>query len=151
MASLDYSEIYRIIYGLPWIPIFVMSELIRQWFSLLTKSRVAEFHYEWQKVDIHSNSYIILFLTHYLCPDRHIQPLKQSSIAHFPIFAKGGLFWLNIVTSPQFNLWHANARHCDVIFVDCSYMRKMAQKWSTLANNNLYYQFPVTWISRLSV
>ena len=26
---------------------------------------------------------------------------KQSSIAHFAIFAKDGLFWLNIVTSSQ--------------------------------------------------
>ena len=33
------------------------------------------------------------------------RPLKQASIAHFAFFAKDGLFWFGIVTSPQSNLW----------------------------------------------
>ena len=48
---------------------FVTSEAIRQWFSRVTKSRVkiiAESPHEWQKIVIHSNECIILFLTRYL-------------------------------------------------------------------------------------
>ena len=47
---------------------FVMSGVIRQWFSRLTKSRVkiiAESHQEWQKIGINGIPYIILLLTRY--------------------------------------------------------------------------------------
>ena len=82
------------------------------------------------------------------------KPLKQSSIAHFAIFSKGGFFWLGTVTSPQTNLWrHANARywHCGVIFLDCSCTRKVAQMRSSLVNNKREYSFPATQYSRLGV
>ena len=53
---------------------FVTSEAIRQWFSRVTKSRVkiiAESPHEWQKVVIHSNECIILFLTRYFMSWTH--------------------------------------------------------------------------------
>ena len=53
---------------------FVTSEAIWQWFSRVTKSRVkiiAESPHEWQKVVIHSNECIILFLTRYFMSWTH--------------------------------------------------------------------------------
>ena len=52
------------------------------------------------------------------------------------------------------DLWrHANARHwyCDVIFIDCSSTHKLAQRRSSLVNNNREYRFLTTRYSRLSV
>ena len=117
--------IYRIMRGLPWITILVTGEVICQRFSRVTESRekvFAESH-QWfsrvigefpaqmasntenvsiwwrhREIVIHGNECIILLLTHYLCTE-HINPLKQSSIAHFTIVAKDGLFWLSTVTS----------------------------------------------------
>ena len=84
----------------------------------------------------------------------HTNLLKQSSIAHFIIFTKDGTFLLGIVTSPHFYLWrHANMKYCpcDVIFVYCSCMHKLAQRRSSLASDSRKYRFPATWYSRLSV
>ena len=53
---------------------FVTSEAIRQWFSRVTKSRVkiiAESPHEWQKIVIHGNECIILFLTRYFMSWTH--------------------------------------------------------------------------------
>ena len=54
-----------------------------------------------QKIVIHGNEDIILFLTRYFyilnTPFRY----KQLSVAHFANVARDGLFWLNIVTSSQ--------------------------------------------------
>ena len=52
------------------------------------------------------------------------------------------------------DLWrHANVRHwhCDVIFVDCSCTRKLAQRRSSLVNNNREYWFLTIRYSRLSM
>ena len=85
------NDIKIIMHGLPWIPIFVASEAIRQVESL----------HEWQKIDFNGNPYIILFLTRYILCPVHANPLKQSSIPHCAIATKDSLFSLNIVTSPQ--------------------------------------------------
>ena len=80
---------------------FVWSEAIRQWFSRVTKSRakvIAESPHEWQKVVIHGNKCIILFLKRYLCPEHTIPP---NPITDFAIVTKNGLCWPSIVTSPQ--------------------------------------------------
>ena len=53
---------------------FVTSGAIRQWFSRVTKSRVkiiAESPHEWQKIVIHGNECIILFLTCYFVSWTH--------------------------------------------------------------------------------
>ena len=53
---------------------FVTSGAIRQWFSRVTKSRVkiiAESPHEWQKIVIHGNECIILFLTRYFVSWTH--------------------------------------------------------------------------------
>ena len=44
---------------------------------------------------------VSFFLHAILCPEHPI-PLKQSSIIHFAIVAKEGIFWHSIVTSSQF-------------------------------------------------
>ena len=66
-------------------------------------------------------------------------PLKWLSIANFAIVARDIAFsdiaFCDVTTV---DLWrHANAGywHCDVIFVDCSCTRKLAQRRSSLMNN----------------
>ena len=54
-----------------------------------------------QKIVIHGNECIILFLTRYFFHPEHTIPLKQLSIADFAIVAKDGVLRLGIVTSPQ--------------------------------------------------
>ena len=73
---------------------------------------------------------------------------------NFTIFAKYGFFWQHgIVTSTtQFNLWHhARYWHCYFTFAGCSCTRKLAQRWSSLIQNNGEYRFLVTRYSRLRV
>ena len=70
---------------------------------IVTKSRVkiiGKSHHEWPKIAIHGNKYFILFLTRYCMSWTQFRS-KQSSIVHFAIVTKDGLFWLSIVTSPQ--------------------------------------------------
>ena len=79
---------YRIMYELVWITIFVTSEAIRQLF-------IAVLSHQLQK--IHANECIILFFTRYLMLWAN-NSAKNSTIAHFAMTAKDGLFWLSIVT-----------------------------------------------------
>ena len=53
------------------------------------------------KIVIHGNECIILFLTRYFMSWTHNSANNKSSIAHFAIVAKDGIFWLSNVTSPQ--------------------------------------------------
>ena len=52
-----------------------------------------------QNIIIHGNECVILFLACYFMSWTYRFHYKQSSIAHFAIVAKDGLFWLNIVKS----------------------------------------------------
>ena len=79
-ASLDADVICQghVIKNNAWVTVnnnfFVTSEAIRQWFSRVTKSRVkiiAESPHEWQKIVIHGNECIILFLTRYFMSWTH--------------------------------------------------------------------------------
>ena len=102
---------------------------------IFTKSRLKMFAKspdEWQN-DTHDNIYIILFRL-------IISPFSPRNV-----------FLLDIVASPQLNLWrHANARncHCDAIFVYCSCTHELSQGLSSLMNNNREYWFPATHYSR---
>ena len=150
------TVIYRITYGLLWMPIFVTHKMIWQWFfyewwSYVWKSLPNHLMSD-KKISIHGNQYIILFLTHYSSPWWSTKACQNNH--YFAIFAKDRLFWLGIVTSLQFSLWcHVNARywHCDVIFNDCSCKLKLVQMWSSLVNKNHEYWFPTMWYSPFSV
>ena len=82
----------------------VTSEVILQWFSRVTKSRVKiigklphewpQNHYSWWRMYY----YISNMLFHVLNTPF---PYKQASISHFAMVTNDGLFWLNIVTSSQ--------------------------------------------------
>ena len=146
---------YRILFVLPWIPIFVTSEATRLWFSRVTKSRVklvVESPPEWQKMEFTVIHTLYLISCTLFMPWSSTQTsyLKQSSMAQFDfvIFAKDGVFWLGIVRPPQFNLWrHANARywHYDVTFVNCLFCtHRLTQRRSS-------HRFPVTRYSQISV
>ena len=89
----------------------VMSGVICQWFSRVMKSRVKIIGHSWKSLANHLTSdqkslftvtnvliYFLLAIFFILnIPFRY----KQSSIAHFAIVARDGLFWLDIVMSSQ--------------------------------------------------
>ena len=54
-----------------------------------------------KKSVIHGNECIISFPSRYFMSSTHKSPKNLLSTAHFAIVAKGGVFWLGIVTSPQ--------------------------------------------------
>ena len=142
---------------LPWITIFfVTSEAIRQWFSRVTKSRVkiiAESPHEWQKIVIHGNECIILFLTRYVCHE-HTNPLRTIIERSFRHCCQGRPFLTEHCDVTTIDLWrHANAKYwyCDVIFVYCHCTRNLAQRRSSLVNNSREYRYLATRYSRLSV
>ena len=80
------------------------SEAICQLYSRATKSQVkiiGKSPHEWRQKSLFTvTNVLFLFLHTVLCPE-DIIPLKELSITEFAIVAKGGLFWLTIVTSPQ--------------------------------------------------
>ena len=78
-------------------------EVICQWFSLVTKSRVkiiGKSRHEWPKIIIHGNECIILFLTQYFMPWTH-NPHKTIIDHSFCHCRQGRIFWFSIVTSSQ--------------------------------------------------
>ena len=89
---------------LPWTTIFLVTrDVICLWFSLVTSfvKITGKTHHEWPKIVIHGNESIILCITRYIMSWTHKYVEKPSSIVHFAIYAKEGLFWLSIVTSPH--------------------------------------------------
>ena len=143
-------KIYRIIYGLPWITIWlVTSEVINQRFyerrSHDWKSSANNLTSD-QKIVIHDNECIILFLTRYHMSWTHNSD-KQSFVA------KDCLSDLKLwrTTVDMWRQVNAKHWHCDVIFVDCSCTCKLAQMLSWLVNNNREYWSLTTRYSRLSV
>ena len=72
---------------------FVTSEAIRQWFSRVTKSRVkiiAESPHEWQKIVIHGNECIILFLTRYFMSWTHKSAKNYHRALISPLLPRAG-------------------------------------------------------------
>ena len=70
---------------------FVTSEAIRQWFSRVTKSRVkiiADSPHEWQKIVIHGNECIILFLTRYFMSWTHKSAKKYHRALISPLLPR---------------------------------------------------------------
>ena len=133
---------------------FVTSEAIRQWFSRVTKSRVkiiAESPHEWQKIVIHGNECIVLFLTRYFMSWTHKSAIIERSFRHC---CQGRPFLTEHCDVTTIDLWrHANAKYwyCDVIFVYCHCTRKLAQRRSSLVNNSREYRYLATRYSWLSV
>ena len=142
---------YRIMNELPWITI-----LGKEWGDLaiiFTSDEVtSENHWQiaWrvtQKSLFMVTNVSLYFLLFYVLNTQFHQ--KQSSIADFAIVTKDGLFWLCDVITVY--LWHHTKWHCEVIFVDCFCMHKLAQRRSSLVNNSREYRFLTTWYSRLNV
>ena len=111
---------------------------------------IGKSHYKRPKKLLFVVTNVLLYLLHaILCPEYTIW-LKQSTIAHFAIVAKHGLFWLSIATSLRL-ICDVNARYCHcVIFINCSCTRKLAQRRTSQVNNNHEYQFLNFRYSRLS-
>ena len=128
---------------------WVTSEAICQWFSLVTKSRVkiiGKSHHEWPKQSLFTVTNVLFYFLH--------NSAKTIIDRSFRNCRQGRSFLILHCDATTVDLWrHANARyqHCDVIFVDCSCTRKLAQRRSSLVNNNREYRFLITRYSRPSV
>ena len=147
-------EHIRVIKNNAWVTVnndfFVTSEAIRQWFSSRVKI-IAESPHEWQKIVIHGNECIILFLTCYFMSWTHKSAIIERSFRHC---CQGRPFLTEHCDVTTIDLWrHANAKYwyCDVIFVYCHCTRKLAQRRSSLVNNSREYRYLATRYSRLSV
>ena len=141
----------------------VTSGVICQWFSRVTKSRVeiiGKSPHEWPKKSLFTVTNALFYFLHAILYLEHtvtindtvlLQTLIDRSFRHCR-YGRSFLTWhCDVITV---DLWrHANVRHwhCDVIFIDCSCTRKLAQRRSSLVNNNREYRFLTTRYSRLSV
>ena len=149
--------IFRSIYGLPWIIIFVMSQAIPQWFSWVSKSRVkvvAEKLHDWQKIPVQSNPLYVLFLTRYTMQWTYIISTKTISSRSSHHFHQGLSFLIDHCDVTTVDLWrHVKARfwYCDVLFVDCSCSTYLMQSWSSPVNNKREYRSFATRYSWLSL
>ena len=97
---------------------------------------IAEWPHEWQKKkNFHSNSYIILFLTHYFMTWKY-KPTETNQLLISPrtVFSD-----CDVTTIDQ---WRHMNWYCDIIFIDCSCTQKLASSWSSVVNYNHDYQFP---------
>ena len=141
-------------HGLPWITIFVTSEVICQWFSRVTKSRVkviSKSPHEWTKSSLLAVTNILSYFLRAILPPKYTIPLKTIIDRSFRNCYQRRSFLTKRCDVTTFVLWRQmNARywHCAVIFVDCSCTRKLAQTRSSLMNNNRGYLFFTTRYSR---
>ena len=130
-----------------------------RWFGInfhVTKSRVkliVESPHEWQKSLFTITNVLIYFLHAILCPG-HTILLKTIIDRWFRHCGYGRSFLTQHCDITTVNMWrHANVGfwHCNAIFVDYSCTRKLAQRRSSLVNNNREYRFLATRYTRLSV
>ena len=133
--------IYRIMHELPWITIF--------WSGV---RRFANDFHEWRSQSWKSlrNHITSDFLHAILCPEHTItlKTIIDCSIHHC---RQGRPFLTCHCDITTVDLWrHTNKKywHCEVIFIDCSCTRKLAQRRSSLVNNNREYRFLTTQYSR---
>ena len=130
-------------HGLPWITIF--------WSR---GSRFANNFHQWPKIGIFGNECVIKFFKRYLCPWTHNSAKNNYRLPISTLSLRTVFYWFGIVTSLQLICDVTQtlvAGIDDVIFVDCSCTRKLAQRRSSLVNNNREYRFLTTRYSRLSV
>ena len=141
---------------LPWIRIFCHEWGDSAMISRVTKSRVkiiAESPHEWQKILIHGNECIILFLTRHFMSWTHISAKNYHRVL-ISLLLPMAAFSDRDCDVTTIDLWrHANGKYwyCDVIFVYCHCTRKLAQRRSSLVNNSREYRYLATRYSRLSV
>ena len=117
---------------------------------------ITESPHQWQKIVIHGNEYIILFLTSYFISWAHNSPKNSNWSLISPLSLRRVFSDLALTDRDitRIDLWHhANVEYwyCDAIFVNCSCTCKFAQRGSSLVNNNREYQFLTTRYSWLSV
>ena len=141
---------YRIMNGLAWTTMCLswvkqFGNDFHDWRRHELKS-LPNYYTSDKNLDIHVNSYIILFLIrHFMrwtyesainnhrCSFRHCHQERPFLIYHCDV--------------TTVDLWHLlNARYwyCDFIFIDCFCAHNLAQSWSSLVNDNREYRFPAT-------
>ena len=106
------------------------------------------------KISLFTVTNVLFYFLHAIfCPDRTI-PLKTIIDRWFRNCCKRRSFLTQHCDVTTVDLWrHENVGywHCDAIFVDCSCTRKLAQRRSSLVNNNHEYRILTIRYSRLSV
>ena len=134
-----------------------MSEVICHLFSRVTKSWVkiiGKPRHEWPKKSLFTITNVLFYFLHaILCPE-HTIPLKTIIDRSFRNCCQGWSFLMKHCDVTTVDLWRqvdATSWHCDVIFFDCSCMRKLAQRQTSLVNNNHEYRFITTRYSQLIV
>ena len=142
---------------LPWITIFwsrvgCFANDFHEWRSHEWKSLTK--HLTSDQKPLFTVTNVLFYFLHAILYLEHTNPLQTIIDRPFRHCRQGRPFltWhCDVITV---DLWrHASARHwhCDVIFIDCSSTRKLAQRRSSLVNNNREYRFLTTRYSRLSV
>ena len=142
---------------LPWIMIFWsrvgwFANEFHEWWSHEWKS-LTNHPTSDQEVVIHGNECIILFLTRYFISWTHCSVTNNLRSLISPV-TRDGLFWLKIVTSSQLICDITRTQGTGIVTSYSSIVlarAKLAQRWSSLVNNNREYRFLTTWYSRLSV
>ena len=123
----------------------VTNETSCHWFSRTTQLRVKIIGWslrEWPKIVIHHT--VFYFFHIILCSVNNRRSLISS--ANKKTAFSNPVLWCHPRTT-QVDLWrHPNAGHwyCDVIFVDCSCVRKLTQSWYSLVDIIRAYQSPTT-------
>ena len=151
------TRIYRIMHKLPWIMIFG-----HKWGDLpmiFIIDKVTSENY-WQITSMVTKKLLFMLmdvLVYFLHPILSCL-CSEPTILLKIIINRSLCYCRSIVTYhcdvSTVDLWHHTNKHCDIIFVDCSCMCKLAQWGSSLVNNNnnnSEYRFPTTRYSPLSM
>ena len=97
---------------------------------------------------------VLFYFLHAILCHEHTNPLRTIIERSFRHCCQGRPFLTEHCDVTTIDLWrHENAKnwYCEVIFVDCHYTRKLAQRRSSLVNNSREYRYLATRYSRLSV
>ena len=148
---------YRIMHELLWImiwghewgdlPIIFPSD------EVMSENQLANRLTSDLKIVMLNNKCIILFLICYFMSWTHNATKNNYWSLILPLLLRT-FFRNKHCDVTTVDLWrHANVGywHCDIISVDCSCTHRLAQRGSSLENNNREYRFLTTWYSRLSM
>ena len=141
-------------YELPCIPILVTSEMICQWFSRVTKSRVTiigKSPHEWPKYRLFAVTNVLFYFLYVISCPEHIAPLKNNRRSFISPLSPRKPFCLSIVTSPQLICDVTRTRDTSIVTSYSSIALARANWRSSLLNNSREYRFRTTQYSRLSV
>ena len=124
--------------------------MICQWFSWVTKWQVkimGKAHYERPKIVIHGNECVISLLTCYFMSWTHNSAKNNHQSLILQLSPRAVFSDLSLW---RHHGWSVTSRvsywYCDIVFVGCFCMCKLAPRRFSLVNNNRECQFLFTWL-----